>query len=231
MTLPSIIAVDGPAGSGKSTVFFAVAQRLNYLFVDTGAFYRAVTFLALEQQLDLRDVNQLLALCQRTQFDMTPERQADGRQFTFLADDRDITLQLNTPDVDRNVSTIAATNEVRICLFDAQRRLAAKGKVIMVGRDITTVVLPDADLKVFITASLEKRAQRRSQQRLGTGEMADYNTILENLRQRDQTDSTREAAPLRQVDEAILLDTTDLTFDEAVEAALNLIQNWQPASE
>lgn len=231
MTLPSVIAVDGPAGSGKSTVFFAVAQRINYLFVDTGAFYRAVTFLALEQQLDLNRVDQLLALCQRTQFDMTPDRKDDGRQFTFLADERDITLQLNTPAVDSNVSTIAAATEIRTCLFDAQRKLAAKGRVIMVGRDISTVVLPDADLKVFITASLEKRAERRSQQRLSTGEMADYDTILENLRQRDQVDSTRKAAPLRQVAEAVLLDTSDLTFDEAVETALDLIQHWQAGPE
>lgn len=227
MTLPSIIAVDGPAGSGKSTVLFAVAQRISYLFVDTGAFYRAVTFLALEEQLDLHDTDQVAALCRRTQFDMTPELKDDGRQFTFLVDGRDITSQLNTPAVDKGVSIIAASDKVRACLLEAQRKLAAKGHVIMVGRDIGTVVLPDADLKIFITASLEERAARRSQQRARTGEPVDYQVVIENLRQRDQLDSSRESAPLRQTDDAVLLDTSALTFEESVEAVLDVIRNWQ----
>jgi cytidylate kinase len=228
LTLPSTIAIDGPAGSGKSSVSFAVAQRLNYLFVDTGAFYRAVTFLALENSLDLHDARQLVALCQRTHFDMTPELNDDGRQFTLLVNGRDITQQLNTPQVDKAVSIIAATPEVRANVLEVQRKLAAKGRVIMAGRDIGTVVLPDADLKIFIDASLETRAKRRHQQRINNGEKAEYDAILANLRERDQLDSSREIAPLLQADDAIRLDTSDLTFKGAVEAAYQLIVNWTP---
>ncbi|MBN1565472.1 MAG: (d)CMP kinase [Anaerolineae bacterium] len=230
LTLPSTIAIDGPAGSGKSSVSFAVAQRINYLFVDTGAFYRAVTFLALEQALDLHDAAQLVALCEQTHFDMTPDRKDDGRQFTFLANERDITQDLNTPQVDKAVSIVAATPEVRASVLEAQRLLAKKGRVIMAGRDIGTVVLPNADLKIYIDASLEKRAERRHKQRRDNGEQADYEAILANLRERDRLDSSRDTAPLLQADDAIKLDTSDLTFDATIEAAYTLIANWTPSA-
>jgi cytidylate kinase len=229
-TLPSTIAIDGPAGSGKSSVSFAVAQRINYLFVDTGAFYRAVTFLALEEALDLHDAGQLVALCEKTHFDMAPDLNDDGRQFTLLANGRDITQHLNTPQVDKDVSIVAATPEVRASVLHVQRKLAAKGCVIMAGRDIGTVVLPHADLKIYIDASLKKRAARRYKQRVDNGEEADYETILANLRERDRLDSNREVAPLRQADDAIRLDTSDLTLEGAVEAAYQLIINWTPSA-
>jgi cytidylate kinase len=228
LSSPSIIAVDGPAGSGKSTVSFAVAQRIGYLFVDTGAFYRAITFLALEQQIDPHDSAQVVALAEHVHLDMTPDLADDGRQYTLVADGRDITLNIHSPQVDANVSVIAANPGVRTAILGAQRGLAVRGRVIMAGRDIGTVVLPDADLKIYIDASLEKRAERRYQQRVRNGESASLDAIREGLRQRDLTDSGRETAPLLQAQDAEYLDTSNLSFEEAVDAVYEIIRAWQP---
>ena len=227
LPLPSVIAVDGPAGSGKSTVSFAVAQKIGYLFVDTGAFYRAITLLALERQLDLSDSARLVALCQQTRLDMTPDLADDGRQYTFLADGRDITGALHSPEVDDKVSVVAAVGAVRAAILDAQRALATRGRVIMAGRDIGTVVLPNADLKIYVDASLEQRARRRTQQRLSNGEGVDLAEIMDNLRQRDAIDSQRKAAPLLRAPDAVYLDTSHLTLDEAIEATHQIIQEWR----
>jgi CMP/dCMP kinase len=228
LSLPSTIAVDGPAGSGKSTVSFAVAQRIGYLFVDTGAFYRAITLLALEQHLDLYDSAQLVSLAQRTDLDMTPDLADDGRQYTLLADGRDITHAIHSPEVDASVSIIAADRGVRAAILDTQRALATRGKVIMAGRDIGTVVLPDADLKIYIDASVEKRAERRYAQRLHNGEAADLSNIRAGLIDRDDKDSTRESAPLTRTPDAVYLDTSELSFAQSVEAAYQIIRNWTP---
>jgi cytidylate kinase len=228
LSLPNIIAIDGPAGSGKSTVSFAVAQRMGYLFVDTGAFYRAITFLALEQRVDLRDSAQIVALAERVHLDMTPDLANDGRQYTLLADGRDITANIHSPHVDANVSEIAANPGVRTAVLDAQRSLAKRGRVIMAGRDIGTVVLPEADLKIYIDASLEQRAERRYQQRVRNGEPANLDAIREGLRQRDLVDSGRKVAPLLQAEDAEYLDTSSLTFEQAVDAVCQIIAAWQP---
>ena len=228
LSLPSTIAVDGPAGSGKSTVSFAVAQRIGYLFVDTGAFYRAITLLALEQHLDLYDSDQLVALVNRANLDMTPDLADDGRQYTFLANGRDITLAIHAPRVDANVSIVAADRGVRAAILDAQRNLAARGRVIMAGRDIGTVVLPDADLKIYIDASVEKRAARRYEQRIRNGESADLDAIRAGLIDRDDKDSSREISPLTRAPDAILLDTSELNFEQSVEAAYRIIHDWAP---
>lgn len=226
--MPNTIAVDGPAGSGKSTVSFAVAQRIGYLFVDTGAFYRAITFLALEQHSAPRESAQVVALAERVHLDMTPNLADDGRQYTLLADGRDITPYIHSPHVDAYVSAVAAIPGVRAAMLGAQRALAQRGRVIMAGRDIGTVVLPDADLKIYIDASLEKRAERRYQQRIRNGEPADLDAIREGLRQRDLVDSGRETAPLLRAQDAKYLDTSNLTFEEAVEAVYQIILAWQP---
>ncbi|MBN2304903.1 MAG: (d)CMP kinase [Anaerolineae bacterium] len=218
MLLPSTIAVDGPAGSGKSAVSFAVAKRIGYLFVDTGAFYRAVTLLALEENIDVHNAEAVTTLARRAQLDMTPDLAADGRQYTLLADGRDITLDIHAPQVDANVSAVAANPGVRAALLDAQRSIAARGNVIMAGRDIATVVLPDADIKIYIDASLDQRAERRYQQRLKNGEPADLDEIREGLRKRDETDSQRDVAPLLRTPDAVYLDTSDLTLEQAIDS-------------
>lgn len=230
MSLPNTIAVDGPAGSGKSSVSFAVAQRLNYLFVDTGAFYRAVTFLALERHVDPQNAEHVTAIARNTHLDMKPDLQPDGRQYTLLADGRDITPYIHSPEVDAHVSVIAANPGAREALLDVQRNIAARGKVIMAGRDISTVVLPDADLKLYIDASLDQRAQRRHEQRMRSGEPADLPAIRTGLASRDSIDSARETAPLQRAPDAHYLDTTSLSFEDSVEAVLDIIHRWKPST-
>ncbi len=225
--MPKTIAVDGPAGSGKSTVSYAIARRLDYLFIDTGAFYRGLTLLALENNVDPHDSPSIVNLAHFTRLDMKPAHIDDGRQYTFLADDRDITHAINSPQVDAKVSIVAAHSDVRAAVLQTQRDLAVRGKIIMAGRDIGTVVLPNADLKLYIDASLDKRAERRYQQRLRNGEQADLALIREGLRRRDEIDSGRDTAPLLQAVDAILIDTTDLSLDEAIEAAYRIILDYE----
>jgi cytidylate kinase len=228
LSLPSTIAVDGPAGSGKSAVSFAVAQELGYFFVDTGAFYRAVALLALEKTLDLRAPDQVAALAKNTKLDLSPDLADDGRLFTFFADSRDITSELQTPRVDAVVSIVAAMSEVRAALLDAQRQIAARGKIVMAGRDIGTVVLPDADLKIYIDAKLEQRATRRYHQRLASEGHADLDEIKVGLSQRDKIDSGREVAPLLRAADAIYLDTTAMTLEQSIVVMIKIIHQWSP---
>ncbi|MCL4236859.1 MAG: (d)CMP kinase [Anaerolineae bacterium] len=226
MALPSTIAIDGPAGSGKSSVSFALAQRLGYLFVDTGAFYRAVTLLALRAGKDLSDSDGVAALARSAALDITGDLGSDGRQCTVLANGEDVTWEIHSPQVDAHVSIVAANPGVRQAMLAAQRALAARGRAIMAGRDIGTVVLPDADLKIYIDASLEKRAERRYAQRVGSGEPADLAQISEGLRQRDTIDSQRDIAPLLRAPDAVYLDTTTLSFEQTVEAAYQIVLGW-----
>jgi len=226
LALPSTIAIDGPAGSGKSSVSFALAQRLGYLFVDTGAFYRAVTLLALRAGKDLSDSDGVAALARSAALDITGDLGSDGRQCTVLANGEDVTWEIHSPQVDAHVSIVAANPGVRQAMLAAQRALAARGRAIMAGRDIGTVVLPDADLKIYIDASLEKRAERRYAQRVGSGEPADLAQISEGLRQRDTIDSQRDIAPLLRAPDAVYLDTTTLSFEQTVEAAYQIVLGW-----
>jgi cytidylate kinase len=225
--LPRTIAVDGPAGSGKSSVSFAVAQKLGYLFVDTGAFYRAVTLLVLRQGIDPADVGRVAALARSVRIELSGDLRDDGRQYTLLVNGEDITWHIHSPEVDAHVSVVAANPGVRQAMLAAQRALAARGRVIMAGRDIGTVVLPDADLKIYIDAALEARAERRYKQRIQAGEEADLARIYEGLRQRDMTDSQREVAPLLRAPDAVYLDTTSLSLDEAIEAAYQIVLAWE----
>lgn len=210
---------------------FAVAQKIGYLFVDTGAFYRAVTWLALENHVDPKDAAPVVALTQQAHLDMTPDLADDGRQFTLLVNSRDITNDLHSPGVDANVSAVAANPGVRAALFHTQRVLAARGRVIMAGRDIGTVILPDADLKIYIDASLEQRAQRRYDQRRRDGEPADRDEILRGLLKRDKTDSERVDAPLLRAPDAIYLDTTHLDLAQSIEKAYQIVLSWKPSKE
>jgi CMP/dCMP kinase len=226
LSLPNTIAVDGPAGSGKSSVSFAVAQRIGYLFVDTGAFYRAITFLALEQHLDVRDPLAVGRLAREANLDMTPDLGEDNRQYTLLANGRDITCAIHSPEVDENVSFVAAHPPVREALLDVQRKVARRGKAIIAGRDIGTVVLPDAELKVYIDASLEKRAERRRKQRQENHESADLDSIRKNLSDRDKLDAGRDTAPLLCAPDAILLDTSELNLEQSIEALYQIVVNY-----
>jgi CMP/dCMP kinase len=226
LALPSTIAIDGPAGSGKSSVSFALAQRLGYLFVDTGAFYRAITLLALRAHEEPSDAERIAALARSTSLDMRGAQRSDGRQYTLLANGEDVTREIHSPQVDAHVSIVAANRGVRQAMLAAQRALAARGRVIMAGRDIGTVVLPHADLKIYIDASLESRAERRLAQRVSDGEQADLTQIREGLRQRDTIDSQRDVAPLLRAPDAVYLDTTALSLEQSVEAAYQIVVAW-----
>lgn len=221
---PTTIAIDGPAASGKSTIGELLAQKLDYLYFDTGVMYRAVTWAALQRGIPVEDETAVTALAQRMRIDVTAPTADDGRQYTVLADGADVTWAIRAPAVDADVSAVSAYPGVRRALVAQQRRVAAKEPVVMVGRDIGTVVLPDADLKIYLDATVEERARRRWQEMKGRGEDVDRAAVLHSMRHRDRIDSNREVSPLRPADDAVIVDTTDLDIEEVVVEAKRLVE-------
>jgi cytidylate kinase len=229
MSLPLVITLDGPAGAGKSSVCSALARELGYLFVDTGAFYRAVTLAALRAkataEADIAD------LAQRSEFDISKDQfDNDDDVYTIWLNGEDVTAAVRSPEVEGYVSPVAAMPTVRDILNDKYRQLAQRGRIIMAGRDIGTVVLPNADLKLYLDASAEVRAARRVRQRLANNQPADYEAILANLRERDLIDSTRSAAPLRQPLDAVYLNSDGMDLQQVVAAILAHIRAWAGGS-
>ena len=222
--LPSIIAIDGPAASGKSTLGLSIATTLGYLFFDTGVMYRAVTWLALKLDLDLRDETKVTALAEQTQIEVAPASKSDGRACDVLIAGRDITWETRLPEVDANVSVVSAYRGVRAALSQQQRRIGQRGRVVMVGRDIGTVVLPEADLKIYLDATAEERARRRYNEVIARGGTADYNEILAKVIERDRIDSTRDVAPLKAAEDAFVLDSDKLNAEEVLKHVMTLIK-------
>ncbi len=214
MPTPNIIAIDGPAASGKSTLGRRLADSLGYLFFDTGIMYRAVTWAALSRSIPVPDEAAVTYLSETCQIDIRPASKDDGRPCDVLLDGVDITWETRRPDVEGNVSPVSAYRGVRQALASQQRRIGLRGKVVMVGRDIGTVVLPEADLKVYLDASAEERARRRYNEILQRGGQADYEQILAGVRGRDQIDSTRAVSPLRAAEDAVIVDSDKLNADE-----------------
>jgi cytidylate kinase len=219
---PSIVAIDGPAASGKSTLGLRLAQALDYLFFDTGVMYRAITWLALHRGLDVNDEAAVTALAQDVPIDVAPASIYDGRTCDVLVGGKDITWQTRLPEVEMNVSVISAYRGVRAALSQQQRRIGQRGRIVMVGRDIGTVVLPNADLKIYLDASAEQRARRRYEEIQARGGTANYEEILAKVIERDRIDSTRDVAPLKIAADAVVLDSNNLTADEVFEKALAL---------
>ncbi|HYN88561.1 MAG TPA: (d)CMP kinase [Ardenticatenaceae bacterium] len=221
---PSTIAIDGPAAGGKSTIGKALAERLDYLYLDTGAMYRAVTLLVLEKGLDPTD-DQAVAAMAATPIEIGPPEAglSDGRPYTVAVGDRDITWAVRSPLVDVHVSTVAANPAVRRQLVEQQRRIGQRGRVVMVGRDIGTVVMPEADLKIYLDASAEERARRRHAERLAREEHSDYESLLGEMHERDRRDASRETSPMRPAEDAYIIDSTGLSADEVVDMILELI--------
>jgi CMP/dCMP kinase len=214
---PTVIAIDGPAASGKSTVGKAVADRLGYLYFDTGAMYRAVTWLALAHGVAVTDEASVTALAEAAEIDVLPVVEDDGRQYTVWVNGQDATWAIREPVVAANVSQVSAYPGVRAALVAQQRRLAVRGRIVMVGRDIGTVVLPDAPLKVYLDASVEERARRRWLEEQARDGQRAYDDVLAALRRRDEIDSTRTVAPLRPADDAVIVDSTGLSIEQVVE--------------
>lgn len=216
------IAIDGPAGAGKSSIARAAAANLGFIYVDTGALYRTVALAALKRGLKSEDKEEIIALLPAIEVSMGF---VDGEQRVFL-NGEDVSEAIRLPEVSAAASTVSAIPEVRQFLFDLQRDMAKSNDVLMDGRDIGTVVLPDAQLKIFLTATPEERARRRYEQIKDKSDVT-YEEVLNDLNQRDYQDSHREIAPLKQADDAVLLDTTNMSFDEVVKAIEDLAKERQ----
>jgi cytidylate kinase len=208
-----IIAIDGPAGSGKSTTARLLAKRLGYTYLDTGAFYRALTLKVLEAGVSPEDGARVLQLAEAIQIKLQPE--ADKNRVWL--DGRDVTQMIREPRVTNAVSLISENPQVRAIMVEKQRAIGRNGGVVMEGRDIGTVVFPNADLKIFMQASLEERARRRQEELAMMGMARDVETLKDEMARRDQKDSTRKVAPLTRADDAILIDTTQLTIAQQVD--------------
>ena len=220
---PRTIAIDGPAGAGKSTIGALVAERLGYLFLDTGAMYRAVALAALDRSIDPDDAAALGRLAREVRITIGPPTVRDGRTYTVLLDGKDVTWEIRDGRIDRIVSQVARVPAVRDAMLEQQRSLAARGRVVMVGRDIGTVVLPDAERKIFLTASAAERARRREEELAARGEQRPRQELLHEILRRDQLDSERAVAPLRAADDAIVVETDGQSVGQALDRVLSVI--------
>ncbi|MTQ97404.1 (d)CMP kinase [Pseudoflavonifractor sp. BIOML-A6] len=220
MTYKSI-AVDGPSGAGKSTLAKMLAEALGYLYVDTGAIYRTVGLSACRRGVDPGDGAAVVPMLAGLDIDL--RHGEDGLQHMYL-DGEDVTDEIRRPEISKYASAVSALPQVRAFLMDMQRELARRQNVIMDGRDIGTVVLPGADVKIFLTAAPEDRAKRRYAELLQRGHGGDYETVLRDIIQRDENDTRRAAAPLRQAEDALLVDTTGNSLEESFDVLLNTIK-------
>ena len=214
------VAVDGPAGAGKSSISKIVAKKLGYLYIDTGAMYRSVTWAVLHNHIDVNNQKAVEALL--PELDLTMEASDDSCK-VFIAG-QDVTDFIRTPQVNNAVSIVASYKGVRQYLVERQRLMAEAGGVILDGRDIGSVVLPNAELKIYLTASVEARAMRRYLEVKGTVNEQTLEDIKESVMQRDDMDKNRKESPLIQVEDAVLVDSSEMTFDETVERILHLVQ-------
>lgn len=228
MTKPSIIAIDGPGASGKSTLGERLAKLLGYLYFDTGIMYRAVTWAAIQKLGGVDDEEAVSDLSEQVEIDLRPPTVDDGRRADVLLDGVDITWEIRRPEVDANVSQVSAFRRVRKAMTMQQRRIGQRGQVVMVGRDIGTVVLPEAQLKIYLVASVEERARRRQAEVQQRGESAEYDQILAGLRRRDAYDSSRKLAPLKPAHDAVILETDGLSIEEVVDRAMRLVLQDTP---
>lgn len=215
------IAIDGPSGAGKSTLAKALAEARGYLYVDTGAIYRTLGLYAVQKGIAPTDHEGVLGLLDSVQIAL--QHGSDGLQHMLLCGE-DVTEKIRENAISAAASAVSAYPEVRAFLMETQRRLAAENNVVMDGRDIGTVVLPDANVKIFLTAVPEARARRRYEELLQRGQQVDYDTVLRDLNQRDYNDTHRATAPLRQGDDAVLVDTTDLTLAESLAALQKAVE-------
>lgn len=215
------VAIDGPSGAGKSTLTRKAAAVLGYLYVDTGAIYRTVALSAVRRGIDPADAERLVPVL--GELDIRLEYADDGLQHMYL-NGEDVSQAIRVHEISQHASTVSAIPQVRAFLLELQRDLARKNNVIMDGRDIGTVVLPHADVKIFLTASPESRAHRRYLELQQRGQDTDFDTVLRDIIRRDEQDTNRSIAPLRQAEDAVLIDTTDLNLEQSLEAILSTIK-------
>lgn len=222
------VAIDGPAGAGKSTVARRVADGLGYLYIDTGAMYRAVTWLVLTKNINLQDLEAITNAIAQADISLKPGSKTSGGRVCVFVNGHDVTTEIRTLPVTRLVSPVSAIAGVRQHLLTKQQQLADAGGVIMDGRDIGTVVLPNADIKIFLTASAHVRATRRLKELQELGQEADYDSLLQEIKDRDDQDSSRTIAPLRQAQDAIVIHTDNMTIEEVVDKIMKLCLRQVP---
>ncbi len=214
------VAIDGPSGAGKSTVARAAAARLGYVYVDTGAMYRAIGLAVCRRGISGEDAAGIAAALPEIEIRLAYQ---DGAQRVML-NDEDVSDAIRTPEIAHYASKVSAVPEVRQFLLDVQRDMAKKGNILMDGRDIGTVILPDAPVKIFLTASAETRAERRYLELAEKGQQVTRESVLHDIVERDRQDMTRAVAPLRQAEDAVLLDTSEMTLEESIDAVLQIIR-------
>jgi len=212
-----IIAIDGPAGAGKSTIAKRLAQILGYSYIDSGAMYRAITLKIIKNGLSIKDIHSII--------DMTLQTKIDFNNNNIFLDDEEVTLQIRSDIINATVSDVSAIPEVRSIMVNMQREISKGCNIVMDGRDVGTVIFPEADIKLFITASVDARANRRYQEIALKDKTADMNDIKNSIQHRDHIDLNRKASPLKMASDAILIDTTNKSIDEVLEFALIIVKD------
>jgi len=222
-----IIAIDGPAGVGKSTISKLIAQKLGFLYIDTGAIYRAITWKILKNKINLNDEKSISDLVFKTYLIIKRINNNSGYDYKIFIDGEDVTNKIRNPKIDQNVSQIAKLPKVRKQLISLQRELAQEGNIIMEGRDIASKILPNADIKLYFTASEEERIKRRYKELIKKGYKIDYKKVKEQVKQRDLIDSRRKYAPLIKTKDAILIDSTQKSIEEVKDDILEIIRKYR----
>ncbi len=217
------ITLDGPAASGKSTMGQRIAKKLNFIYLDTGVMYRAVTLAALTKNVDINDELLVTEVAKTIDLEIRPPSINDGRSNDILLEGEDVTWTIRLPDVEAHVSQVSAYKGVRTAMTKKQREIGAKGGVVMVGRDIGTVVLPEAEIKLYLDASVEERARRRHLELVNRGKDSNYEFVLEDLKRRDKIDSSREIAPLKPAEDAIIIDSDNMNIEQVFEYMMAII--------
>ncbi|HEY59372.1 MAG TPA: (d)CMP kinase [Anaerolineae bacterium] len=223
-----VITIDGPAASGKSSVGKAIADFFGYLFFDTGLMYRAVSWAAIQAGLDIRDEEAISFLAEQIDIKIYPASIPDGRMYDVIVDEEDVTWQIRSPAVNSCVSQISTYERVRSAMTAKQREMGKQGKIVMVGRDIGTVVMPNAKFKFYLEATAEERAKRRCMEIVRKNGEGVYKNILQSIKGRDQIDSSREIAPLKPARDANIINTDGKTFDEVVNEVISIIKIKKP---
>lgn len=217
------ITLDGPAASGKSTLGERLAKALNFIYLDTGVMYRAVTLAALNKKVEIDNEELVTQVAEEIDLDIRSASVDDGRSNDVILDGEDVTWDIRLPEVEAYVSQVSAFKGVRVAMTQKQREIGERGGIVMVGRDIGTVVLPNAEIKLYLDASVEERARRRHLELINRGKQSDFEFVLDDLKRRDKIDSSREIAPLKPADDALMIDSDNMNADEVYKYILELI--------
>ena len=225
LKLPNVITIDGPVASGKSSVGLILAKKLGYLFLDTGIMYRAVTWAAINQKVNINDKKAISSLAQQIDIEIQPPTIFDGRINDVFVNKVDVTWKIREPEVNENVSQVSRYQLVRKALTEQQREFGKRGKVVMAGRDIGTIVMPNAELKIFLEASVEERSLRRYNEEIKRGKQIDLEDIIKNVEMRDKIDSSRKIAPLIPATDAVIIITDGREILKVVDEILAILEN------